>query len=96
MDQQPRTIINQTHNTCQISDKIPTNATNPFTPKPTGDKGKGIPSTSKTYQHDNHTKNNLRNTSKNIHNHVKSNIHECSVQREHIFIDTCISITSFV
>jgi len=63
---------------------------------PTGDKGKIIPSTSKTDQHDSHTKNDLSNTGKNLHNHVKFYIHEYSVQREHIGIRTYISITCFL
>ena len=45
-------------------------------PNQVGDKGKNIPSTSKTDQNENHTKNDLSNTGKNLHNHVKFNIHE--------------------
>ena len=45
-------------------------------PNQTGDKSKCIPSSSKTNQHDNNRKNDLRNTGNNLYNHVKTNIRE--------------------
>ena len=55
-------------------------------PNQAGDKGKNIPSTSKTHQHDNNIKKSSTNTGKNLHNHVKSNIDEYLVQCKHILI----------
>ena len=65
-------------------------------PNQAGDKEQNIPSTSKTHQHDNYIKKNSTNTGKNLHNHVKSNIHEYLVQCKYILIHTYKNITSFV
>ena len=65
-------------------------------PNQAGDKGKNIPSSSKTHQHDNNIKKSSTNTGKNLHNHVKSNIHEYLLQCKHILIHTYKNITAFV